>query len=63
MFNLPNLKKFKKKHKFTIDNVYLKNKLNRGIYGLKAIENGYINYKQIEAARKAIIKSIKKKNS
>jgi large subunit ribosomal protein L16 len=60
MFNPPILKKFKKKHKFSNKGMYLKNKLILGNYGLKAIETGYLNFKQIEAARKAIIKQIKK---
>lgn len=60
MFNPPNISVFKKKHKFSIDGLVSKNKLIIGNYGLKAIENGYINYKQIEAARKAIIKQVKK---
>src|SRR5271156_5522842 len=60
MFNPPNISVFKKKHKFSIDGLSVKSKLILGSYGLKAIESGYINYKQIEAARKAIIKQVKK---
>jgi large subunit ribosomal protein L16 len=60
MFNPPNIKKYKKKHKFSIKGFYLNNKLKYGKFGLKAIENGFLNYKQIESARKAIIKQIKK---
>jgi large subunit ribosomal protein L16 len=60
MYNPPNIKKYKKKHKFSIKGYNLKNNLIIGNYGLKSIEKGYLNFKQIEAARKAIIKQIKK---
>jgi large subunit ribosomal protein L16 len=60
MFNPPNIQKFKKKHRFSIHGLFFKNKLMLGFYGLKAVEYGYLNFRQIEAARKAIIKQIKK---
>jgi len=62
MFNPPKKQKYKKKHKLYIYGVEFRASLLRhGQYGLKAIEGGYISSKQIEAARKAIIKQIKKK--
>jgi large subunit ribosomal protein L16 len=60
MFNPPNISRLKKKHKFSIDGLSVNNKLIIGNYGLKAIESGYINHRQIEAARKAVIKQVKK---
>lgn len=60
MFNPPNIKKFKKKHKFSIKGQNKNNNLLLGQYGLKAIENGYLTVQQIESARKAIVKQIKK---
>jgi large subunit ribosomal protein L16 len=38
-----------------------KNKLTFGNLGLKAVESGIINFKQIEAARKAITRKVKRK--
>jgi len=60
MFNPPNIQVFKKKHKFSIEGLHFRNQLFVGKYGLKAIESGYLNFRQIEAARKAIIKQVKK---
>jgi large subunit ribosomal protein L16 len=61
MFNPPQNQKYKKYHKLSIYGTeYRASKLNYGQFGLKAAEGGYITSKQIEAARKAIIKQIKK---
>jgi large subunit ribosomal protein L16 len=60
MFNPPNIQVLKKKHKFSISGLQFRNKLLIGNYGLKAIENGYVNFRQLEAARKAIVKQVKK---
>jgi large subunit ribosomal protein L16 len=60
MFNPPNIQKFKKKYKFSISGLNKNNKLLIGDYAIKAIESGYVNSRQIEAARKAISKHVKK---
>lgn len=61
MFNPPNYQRLKKKHKLSIYGVELKAKrLSHGAFGIKTLEGGYITSRQIEAARKAIIKQIKK---
>jgi large subunit ribosomal protein L16 len=61
MFNPPQKQKYKKRHKLSIYGIEFKaSKICNGEYGLKAEEGGYITSKQIEAARKAIIKQIKK---
>jgi len=61
MFNPPNIQRFKKKHKFSLEGKDMRTSIVRlGSFGLKAIQEGYITSKQIEAARKAIIKQVKK---
>lgn len=62
MFNGPKKLKYKKIKKGKL--VKLEFKLNRlkfGTVGLKAAESGVINSKQIEAARQAIVRKIKRK--
>ena len=60
MFNPPDLK-FKKRHKISIEGIEFRaSRVCHGEYGLRAYEGGYITVKQIEAARKAIIKQIKR---
>lgn len=61
MFNPPQRQKYKKLHKLYIKGLEFRGSIiKHGTYGLKAEEGGYISSKQIEAARKAIIKKIKK---
>ena len=62
MFKEPKKIKFKKirkgkllKYKYNVDN------LTFGVVGLKAKNSGILNAKQIEAARKAIVRNNKKK--
>lgn len=62
MFNGPRYKKYKKTKKGTLKNFEFKsNKLKFGEIGLKAKESGIIKAKQIETARQAISRKIKKK--
>jgi len=61
MFNPPNIQRLKKKHKLSSYGIELRAKrICHGTFGIKALEGGYITAKQIEAARKAIIKHVKK---
>jgi len=61
MFNPPQKQKFKKRHKLTVYGIEFRaSKIRHGQFGIKAEEGGYITSKQIEAARKAIIKQIKR---
>lgn len=58
----PKYTKYKKYHKGNLSKFEFKsNRLNFGTIGLKAIESGTINYKQIEAARQAASRKIKRK--
>jgi len=62
MYNGPRNIKFKKTKKGKLGKLEFKtNKLKFGTIGLKAVESGIINSKQIEAARIAINRKIKKK--
>ena len=55
------LLRLKKKHKLSSYGIETRSKrISHGQFGIKALEGGYITSKQIEAARKAIIKQIKK---
>lgn len=61
MFLQPKKLKFKKVRKGTISKLNFKvNKLNFGLIGLKSIESGTISAKQIESARQAIMRRIKR---
>lgn len=65
MIQGPKKLKFKKtkKGKLTKFNYkFSNNKLNFGILGLKTINSGFISLKQLEAARKAIVRHTKRKN-
>jgi len=53
--------KYKKVRKGKLKKFIYNSKLNFGLIGLKAIESGLITSKQIEAARQAISRKIKKK--
>ena len=64
MKQYPSKLKYKKNHKPSILNLKLKQQkifsCNNGIIGLKAIENGYLTFNQIEACRKSIRRIMKK---
>lgn len=57
----PKKTKFKKIKKGKLIQFKYKSDLNFGTFGLKAIESGMISAKQLEAARQAISRKIKKK--
>lgn len=62
MLNGPKYTKYKKVKKGTLKKLEFKsNCLKFGTIGLKAAESGIINSKQIEAARQAITRKIKRK--
>ena len=62
MFTGPKQLKYKKFRKGKLKRLEFKsNKLKFGDVGLKAIESGFINAKQIEATRKVIIRKMKRK--
>lgn len=62
MFLQPKRSKFKKTHKGKLKNLELKkNKLRFGLIGLKTTESGTISAKQLESARQAIVRKIKRK--
>ena len=62
MLNGPRKTKYKKTRKGKLVKLEFKsNKLKFGTVGLKATESGIINSKQIEAARQAIVRKIKRK--
>ena len=62
MFTSPKQIKYKKTRKGTLSKYEFKTtNLKFGTIGLKAIESGMLNAKQIEAARQAIARKIKRK--
>jgi large subunit ribosomal protein L16 len=62
MLNGPRKTKYKKTKKGKLKKLEFKaNKLKFGNIGLKAKESGIINSRQIEAARQAIVRKIKRK--
>jgi large subunit ribosomal protein L16 len=62
MLNGPRKTKYKKTKKGKLKKLEFKaNKLKFGTIGLKAEESGIINSRQIEAARQAIVRKIKRK--
>jgi large subunit ribosomal protein L16 len=62
MYNGPKQVKYKKIKKGKIKRFEFKaNKLKFGTVGLKAAESGLVNSRQIEAARQAIAKKMKRK--
>ena len=62
MLNGPRRTKYKKTKKGKLSKLEFKaNDLKFGTVGLKAAESGIINYRQIEAARQAIVRKIKRK--
>jgi large subunit ribosomal protein L16 len=62
MLNGPKQIKYKKIKKGKLKKLdYKKNNLKFGTIGLKAVESGIINSYQIEAARQAIVRKIKRK--
>ena len=62
MYNGPRQTKYKKTKKGKLVKLEFKsNKLKFGTIGLKAAESGIISAKQIEAARQAIVRKIKRK--
>lgn len=61
MFLQPKKIKYKKTRKGTLPKLeYRSNKLNFGSFGLKALESGCISARQIESARQAINRKIKR---
>jgi large subunit ribosomal protein L16 len=62
MFTGPKQIKYKKTKKGKLSQFEFKsNDLKFGIVGLKAVESGIINARQIEAARQAIVRKLKRK--
>jgi len=62
MLNQPRQTKYKKTRKGKLVKLEFKsNKLTFGTIGLKSVESGLINSRQIEAARQAIVRKIKRK--
>jgi large subunit ribosomal protein L16 len=62
MLNGPRQTKYKKTKKGKLAKLEFKsNRLTFGTIGLKAAESGIINTRQIEAARQAIVRKIKRK--
>ena len=62
MLNRPRNTKYKKTRKGNLRKLEFKsNKLTFGTIGLKSIESGIITFKQIESARQAIVRKIKRK--
>ena len=62
MFSKPKKVKFKKTKKGKLVKLEFKsNKLTFGTIGLKAVESGILNSRQIEAARQAIARKTKRK--
>lgn len=62
MFLQPKRSKYKKSQKGKLKRLeWKKNKLSFGTIGLKSLESGTISAKQLEAARQAITRKIKRK--
>lgn len=62
MFNSAKSNKYTKTKKGKLTKLEFKtNKLKFGTYGLKAVESGMINIKQIEASHQAIVRRMKTK--
>ena len=62
MFLQPKKTKFKKVRKGRLKKYKFKsNKLHFGTIGLKSLESGLISAKQIESARQAIVRKMKRK--
>lgn len=61
MFLQPNKVKYKKIKKGKLVKFSYKNNLDFGTIGLKALESGYISARQLESARQAMSRKIKKK--
>ncbi len=61
MFLQPNRVKYKKIKKGKLLKFSYKNNLNFGTIGLKALESGFISARQLESARQAMARKIKKK--
>lgn len=65
MKQYPSRLKYKKNHKPSKSLLYLEEKKNfnsiKGFIVLRSIENGRLNYSQLEACRKAIRRMLKKK--
>jgi len=61
LFLQPNRVKYKKIKKGKLVKFNYKNKLNFGTIGLKALESGFISARQLESARQAKVRKIKKK--
>jgi len=63
LFLQPNRVKYKKIKKGKLVKFSYKNRLNFGTIGLKALESGFISARQLESARQAIVRKIKKKEN
>jgi large subunit ribosomal protein L16 len=62
MFTGPRKSKYKKLRKGRLKRLDFKsNRLKFGDVGLKALESGFINARQIEAARKVMVRKMKRK--
>lgn len=61
MFLQPKRVKYKKIKKGKLVKFSYKNNLNFGTIGLKALESGFISARQLESARQAMVRKIKKK--
>jgi large subunit ribosomal protein L16 len=56
----PKRTKFRKSFKYKPKNIVVQNELYFGLYALKALETGSITSRQIEAARRAITRKLKR---
>jgi large subunit ribosomal protein L16 len=56
----PKRTKFRKSFKYKPKNIVVQNELYFGLYALKALETGRITSRQIEAARRAITRKLKR---
>ena len=64
MVPTPKPKKFKKTRKGRLKGIAIKNIfLNWGTFGLKSQETGFLSMKEVEAARRVIIRQVKKKGT
>lgn len=67
MKQYPSRLKFKKNHRINSSNLFLLDNKNffplNGCYFIKLIESGKLNFKQIEACRKSIRRSLRKEGN
>jgi large subunit ribosomal protein L16 len=56
----PSRTKYRKAHRGVIKGLAIRGSDNFGDYALKTVESGYITSRQLESARKAIVRYLKK---